>query len=166
MMKTVKICSQLVQCLFFTCCYLFGVAISCGAVTHIEISHQALENFKDVSVDYSLIASSHQDALEAGSAYPDAFYPPTCFFGQYHGVSEDTHWTQFLNASISYINKYHPKPWNTDIQRLVAFLLGVVSHQVADVLWHSLGIEQGFIETMAKMDFHDVYQDAHIVADT
>lgn len=167
-MKTVKIISWTSQWLLFACCCLIDVTSSCGVVTHIEISHQALANYDDIKndVDYSHIASSQQAAFEAGSAYPDAFYPPTCFFGQYHDVSEDTHWTQFLNASILYINTHYPKPWNTDVKRLVAFLLGVVSHQVADVLWHSLGIEQGFIQTMAKMNFHDVYPNAHTVADT
>ncbi|KAK3759363.1 hypothetical protein RRG08_023483 [Elysia crispata] len=170
MMKILKPCTwtKVVCCLLVACCCLLGVTRACGAITHIEISHQALENYEDIQedVDYGQIASLHQDALEAGSAYPDAFYPPTCFFGRFNDVSEDTHWTQFLNASIVYINSKYPKPWNTDIQKLVAFLLGVVSHQVADVLWHSLGIDQGFIQTMAKMNFHDVYSDAHPVADT
>ncbi|RUS86613.1 hypothetical protein EGW08_005629 [Elysia chlorotica] len=159
--------ANIVCCLLLACGCFFDVTRSCGVITHIEISQQALENYKDIheDVDYSQIASSHQDALEAGSAFPDSFYPPTCFLGKFSHVSEDTHWTQFLNASILYINRKHPKPWDTDVQKLVAFLLGVVSHQVADVLWHSLGIDQGFIQTMAKMNFHDVYSDAHPVAD-
>ena len=33
--------------------------------------------------------------------------------GEFNDVSEDTHWTQFLNASILYINSRYPKPWNT-----------------------------------------------------
>lgn len=33
------------------------------------------------------------------------------FKGIYHDVSEDTHWGEFLNVSINYINKL-PKPWD------------------------------------------------------
>jgi len=36
-------------------------------------------------------------------------------------------------------------------EKLVVFLLGVVQHQVADVSWHSLGIDQGFLQTMAQV---------------
>ena len=31
------------------------------------------------------------------------------------------------------------------------FMFGVVSHQVADILWHNLGIQQGFLQTMADV---------------
>ena len=37
-----------------------------------------------------------------------------------------------------------------ETEKLVIFLLGIVSHQVADISWHSLGIDQGFIRTMSK----------------
>ena len=36
-------------------------------------------------------------------------------------------------------------------EKLVVFLLGVVQHQVADVSWHSIGIEQGFLQAMAQV---------------
>lgn len=38
-----------------------------------------------------------------------------------------------------------------ETEKLVVFLFGVMSHQTADVLWHSLGIDQGFLSTMAKV---------------
>lgn len=47
----------------------------------------------------------------------------------------------------------------------MAFVFGFVSHQVADVTWHSLGIRQGFLRTMAKENFHDVYDTAHTDGD-
>ena len=43
----------------------------------------------------------------------------------------------------------------------MAFVFGFVSHQVADVTWHSLGIEQGFLRTMANVNFHGVFDNAH-----
>ena len=32
--------------------------------------------------------------------------------GQFHDVSESTHWTPFLNASVHYIRKNYPLPWD------------------------------------------------------
>uniref|UniRef100_A0A8C3FI05 Glycosylphosphatidylinositol specific phospholipase D1 n=1 Tax=Chrysemys picta bellii TaxID=8478 RepID=A0A8C3FI05_CHRPI len=36
---------------------------------------------------------------------------------------------------------------------------------VADVSWHSLGIDQGFLRTMGEIDFHGSYSDAHHTGD-
>ena len=33
----------------------------------------------------------------------------------------------------------------------MVFLLGLVQHQVADISWHSLGIDQGFLQTMGQV---------------
>ncbi|XP_005096368.1 phosphatidylinositol-glycan-specific phospholipase D [Aplysia californica] len=136
---------------------------ACGAITHIEISYRALFNFRDElgNESYGKIISKHQDALEAGNAFPDTFYPDVCFQGKYHDVSEDTHWTPFSNVTINYIRNRYPQPWDESTQKLVAFLMGVVSHQVADVSWHSLGIPQGFLSTMSFTNYHGVYGTAH-----
>ena len=48
---------------------------------------------------------------------------------------------------------------------MVAFTLGFVSHQVADVTWHSLGIEQGFLTTMGNVNFFGSFPAAHNVGD-
>ena len=42
-------------------------------------------------------------------------------------------------------------------EKLVTFLLSVVTHQVADVNWHSLGIEQGFLTTMGMVRGYATY---------
>jgi len=36
-------------------------------------------------------------------------------------------------------------------EKLVAFLFGIASHMVADVSWHSLGIDQGFLKAMGEV---------------
>lgn len=36
----------------------------------------------------------------------------------------------------------------------MAFLFGIASHMVADVNWHSLGIDQGFLQTMGAVSVH------------
>ena len=48
---------------------------------------------------------------------------------------------------------------------MVAFTLGFVSHQVADVTWDSLGIEQGFLTTMGDVNFFGSFSAAHSVGD-
>ncbi|KAB0356352.1 hypothetical protein FD754_000508 [Muntiacus muntjak] len=139
----------------------------CGISTHIEIGHRALEflHLQDGSINYKELLLRHRDAYQAGSVFPDSFYPSICERGQFHDVSESTHWTPFLNASIHYIRKNHPLPWDEDTEKLIAFLFGITSHMVADVNWHSLGIEQGFLRTMAAIDFHNSYSEAHPAGD-
>ncbi|XP_017657154.1 phosphatidylinositol-glycan-specific phospholipase D isoform X2 [Nannospalax galili] len=140
---------------------------SCGLSTHIEIGHRALEflRLQDGRVNYKELLLEHQDAYQAGTVFPDAFYPGICKGGKFHDVSERTHWTPFLNASIHYIRENYPLPWEKDTEKLVAFLFGITSHMVADVSWHSLGIEQGFLRTMGAIDFHGSYSEAHSAGD-
>uniref|UniRef100_A0A9L0RLW0 Phosphatidylinositol-glycan-specific phospholipase D n=1 Tax=Equus caballus TaxID=9796 RepID=A0A9L0RLW0_HORSE len=140
---------------------------ACGVSTHIEIGHRALEflHLQDGSVNYKELLLEHQDAYQAGSVFPDAFYPSICEGGKFHDVSESTHWTPFLNASVHYIRENYPLPWEKDTEKLVAFLFGITSHMVADVSWHSLGIEQGFLRTMGNIDFHGSFPEAHSAGD-
>lgn len=92
-------------------------------------------------------------------------YSGLCFKGKFHEVAEDTHWAPFLNATVRYIRKKYPKPWDQETEKLVAFTLGFVSHQVADVTWHSLGIDQGFLTTMGDVNFFGSFPAAHNVGD-
>ncbi|CAL1540071.1 unnamed protein product [Lymnaea stagnalis] len=149
----------------FCLAYLFyntGVH-ACGGVTHIEISYRALSGYHDTygPLSYDTIVRENQDALEAGSVFPDSFYSNFCFDGKFHDVSEDTHWTPFINASINYIIKNYPKPWDQKTLKLVAFIMGIMSHQVADVSWHALGIDQGFLVAMAGTNYHGDFPSAH-----
>ncbi|KAH9496841.1 Glycosylphosphatidylinositol specific phospholipase D1 [Bulinus truncatus] len=149
------------------CIYIYWFKIfeieSCGAVTHIEISFRALNNYQDTygNTSYSDIVKQNQDALEAGSVFPDTFYPDICYKGVFHDVSEDTHWIPFINASVNYVIKNYPKPWDQKAQKLAAFIMGIMSHQVADVSWHSLGIDQGFLQAMAGTNYHGSFPSAH-----
>uniref|UniRef100_F7H5Q6 Phosphatidylinositol-glycan-specific phospholipase D n=1 Tax=Macaca mulatta TaxID=9544 RepID=F7H5Q6_MACMU len=140
---------------------------SCGLSTHIEIGHRALEflHLHNGHVNYKELLLEHQDAYQAGTVFPDCFYPSLCKGGKFHDVSESTHWTPFLNASVHYIRENYPLPWEKDTEKLVAFLFGITSHMVADVSWHSLGIEQGFLRTMGAIDFHGSYSEAHSAGD-
>uniref|UniRef100_A0A8C2UW03 Phosphatidylinositol-glycan-specific phospholipase D n=1 Tax=Chinchilla lanigera TaxID=34839 RepID=A0A8C2UW03_CHILA len=147
--------------------FLCPPSSSCGLSTHIEIGHRALEflQLPRGHVDYKELLREHQDAYQAGAVFPDAFYSSFCKLGKFHDVSESTHWTPFLNASIHYIRENFPLPWEKNTEKLVAFVFGIASHMVADVSWHSLGIEQGFLRTMGAIDFHGSYSEAHSAGD-
>ena len=67
------------------------------------------------TTNYRDIILKHQDAFIAGNPYPDAMYTSLCYGGKYHSVAEDTHWAPFLNATVNYIRKKYPKPWDTVI---------------------------------------------------
>ncbi|XP_050747533.1 phosphatidylinositol-glycan-specific phospholipase D isoform X1 [Gymnogyps californianus] len=162
-MAGLKIWSVLLVILYHFC----QRCIPSGISTHVEIAHRALEFFikREGNVNYRQLLLNHQDAFQAGSIYPDAFYPSICKSGIFHDVSEDTHWSPFLSASIHYIRRNYPQPWEEATEKLVAFLFGIASHMVADVSWHSLGIDQGFLKAMGEIDFHGSYSEAHNVGD-
>ncbi|XP_015270212.1 PREDICTED: phosphatidylinositol-glycan-specific phospholipase D [Gekko japonicus] len=161
------VASKIWSVLLALLCTFCQRAMSCGLSTHLEIAHRALEFFSSQkgNVDYKKLLLTHPDAYQAGSVYPDAFYSGICKNGLFHQVSEDTHWAPFLNKSIHYIRKNYPQPWEEATEKLVAFLFGIASHMVADVSWHSLGIDQGFLRAMAAIDFHGSYSEAHSAGD-
>ena len=48
----------------------------------------------------------------------------------------------------------------------MAFLFGLISHQVADISWHSMeGLQDGFISALSVLAFHDDWGAAHSYAD-
>ena len=50
-------------------------------------------------------------------------------------------------------------------EKLVVFMFGIVSHQIADILWHSLGIDQGFLATMGNVSIYVRYCVKEKIAD-
>lgn len=139
-----------------------GLLQSCGSLTHAEIGYRAVYQFKaPTKLNFQQLLLKHSDAFQAGTPFPDAFYSTICFGGKYHSISEDTHFAPFINATVNYIKKHYSQPWDEKAEKLIAFLFGITSHQVADILWHSLGIEQGFLQTMASVNFHGSFPAAH-----
>jgi len=123
------------------------------------------QDYSRSTVDYAKLMQKHPDALIAGSPYPDAYYDTICDSGKYHDVSEDTHWAPFLKTAVDYIRLKYPQPWDVATEKLVVFMFGIVSHQVADIVWHSLGIDQGFLRTMGDINFHGSFDLAHSAGD-
>ena len=48
----------------------------------------------------------------------------------------------------------------------VAFLFGIIAHQVSDISWHGLeGLEDGYLRVLGKFAFHGSFGDAHTYGD-
>lgn len=59
-------------------------------------------------------------------------YSPICQGGNLHDISEDIHWGRFQEVAWNYFRKTYPNPiGNDDAEKLIAFMMGLVSHQVS-----------------------------------
>jgi glycosylphosphatidylinositol phospholipase D len=154
------------RCILFVLIALLtqaSVAWPCGMNTHAEVSVRARWFFNgETHPDWKQWLNSHQDALQAGSTFPDWGYA----FG-YHDESEDAHWDPFMQTAAQYIYETYPQPWdNEETQKLAVFILGIVAHHMADVNWHRrAGIAEGFIQAMGIQEFNGSFGDSHNVAD-
>ncbi|KAJ3271041.1 Glycosylphosphatidylinositol specific phospholipase D1 [Terramyces sp. JEL0728] len=124
--------------------------------THEEISHEALYFLNLLDNSTVNILQDNKAYLESGSGY-------SCAGAS--AESEEAHWPRFWNYSLNYIRQTYEKPYSDAAQGLIAFLFGTISHGVSDVLWHSLGLEQGFIEAMKYAFYDGNYQNSHMDAD-
>ena len=154
---------------FFILCFIKS-SWGCGISTHTEIGYRAIEYFggsEEASSQFIRnILQSHQDAFQAGNPFPDSFYNSLCYGGMYHQKSEDTHWGHYVKIAFDFINRKYPQPWSPDTERLVAFLFGIISHQVSDINWHSLeGLHNGYLSALADLAFHGNFQTAHNYGD-
>ncbi|KAI8909066.1 hypothetical protein EDD86DRAFT_206850 [Gorgonomyces haynaldii] len=142
---------------------MFIGVLGCGMATHIEVTHRA--HFYSSLANNSLyqILSAYPEYAEAGSFFPDWGY--ACGSTRTGRASETAHWLPFWNTTMLYIRTNYPQPWSADAKRLISFLLGIVSHGVADVLWHSLWMDEGFIDASSYTNFNESFQDAHGAAD-
>mmetsp|Transcript_2491 Transcript_2491/g.3823 ORF Transcript_2491/g.3823 Transcript_2491/m.3823 type:complete len:644 (+) Transcript_2491:52-1983(+) len=119
------------------------------------------------------LAEDRSDAIQGGSPFPDYLY--AC--GTEHDAGEEAHWTPFQIYSAEYIRDQYPT-WmldgrDSDGAGLVAFMMGVTSHYIADINWHGLEVipsGEGLIRTMGYADFNctdgDLCSTAHSAADT
>lgn len=80
-----------------------------------------------------------------------------------HAVAEDAHWPPFLVKGVELVRAQ--KSQGQDTSKFEAFLIGILSHQVSDVSWHSLGIFEGLLRAMAESEFDGDYDKAHSVLD-
>ena len=135
---------------------IIGTVSGAGMTAHNVAARRALAYYKEVIAGFEDLASSNWGAISAGAPFPDYLY--TC--GPYPGAAEESHWPLFHSAAANYIRAN----WTmTDImneerpQRLVAFLMGMVSHYITDLNWHGLDVvaaPQGFIEQLGTSNFN------------
>lgn len=153
---------------------LFVLAVeSCGITTHTVIGKRAFYWWKkEANNTYPVIINNHLKTFYAGLIFPDWGY--NCIIGDPHlkNASEMAHWLPFQQATIQYLHQtYHLNDENAE--RLIAFLFGVMSHSVADIIWHDLGViqetRQGFIQALANTDYQfqgrDYNSTIHSLAD-
>lgn len=140
---------------------------SCGMVTHSEVAYRAFENFTNEK--YKKIILDHPSYFQAGPPFPDWGY--TC--KGYGEAAEYAHWLPFIFDYVEYINSKY-EVGSRRYEQLVAFLLGVESHGIADLIWHwgpnTNGAEdQGFLNAMghdASICKDDRWEKCHGIGDT
>ena len=138
-----------------------GISESCGVTTHNVIANRALYWYlADQFPQYKEIIENNLGAFQNGAAFPDWGYNCilTPILGQLRNGSEVTHWPPFQNVTVQHIRSKYSKPWNQSAQELIAFLLGIVAHSTADVIWHDMRLvdqtRQGFIQALANSDYN------------
>ncbi|EHH52757.1 hypothetical protein EGM_13271 [Macaca fascicularis] len=143
---------------------------SCGLSTHIEIGKYWRVVMLLVILDigrwyYKELLLEHQDAYQAGTVFPDCFYPSLCKGGKFHDVSESTHWTPFLNASIHYIRENYPLPWEKVGMVLRFFYISYKAELSVVALLPDICIQLSMVLFLSQIDFHGSYSEAHSAGD-
>lgn len=137
---------QRVLLFIITCCVSFSV-YACGGITHMLIATELVSQLQDTNLQN--LIKNNMDAYLVGSNYPDTGYVTGATYG------EDSHWEPFILAYIAYLreNYAHPEQQNP---KLVAFLLGIASHSMSDIIFHGMLLNQ----IIAK-DFNGHREGAH-----
>ncbi|KAK9321686.1 zinc dependent phospholipase C-domain-containing protein [Lipomyces orientalis] len=134
---------------------LFHHVDSCGIGVHVQILSRIRGNLTPDS-------STHSSFAIPGAFFPDAFY--NCM--SQSASAEVAHWPPFLKAAAQYYREKYDTGKDQAGIGLRTFLFGVLTHQIADVSWHSLGVDQGLLMAMAIREFNEDYTTAHSTLDT
>ncbi|KAI8970509.1 hypothetical protein BDB01DRAFT_815445 [Pilobolus umbonatus] len=138
------------------------------STVHNEVTFNSLEKFQPNTMTekyYKQTMLESPSYTQAGSFFPDWGYQ--CL--GYNQQSEDAHWPTFIKTAINYIREvYDHSIFHTDthVKGLISFVFAIMSHDMADVKWHSLGgLADYFIVAMGNSDFHGNIKDSHFAAD-
>lgn len=123
---------------------------------HNVAARRGLRHYAANNAGFEELAKTEWSAISAGAPFPDYFY--TC--GADPGAGEEAHWPLFQSAAAEYIRAN----WTTEQillderpRKLTAFLMGLVSHYIADLNWHGLDVvpsAHGFIEQVGILNFN------------
>ncbi|CAJ1353524.1 unnamed protein product [Effrenium voratum] len=140
--------------------HLSAAEWSCGMTLHSEVALRAHSLFQSEVENISAILNQYPHALIAGAPFPDYLY--SC--GSDHGAGEDAHWHTFHSKAAAYIREKYPN-WRSGDEhgaKLVAFMMGAVSHYAADMNWHGQRLKQdnktrgfglGFLQFLGEIDY-------------
>ncbi|OMH81054.1 Calmodulin [Zancudomyces culisetae] len=150
---------------------LSTVTLACGPNVHNEVTERARNWFKLTTkpsengefgqYNFSSILEKNVDALQAGALFPDWGYG--CL--GYDNEAEEAHWTPFISSAVEYLNENYKKPYNQAAEKLIAFIFGVSSHQVADELWHSIHMGEGLLDVLSKTEYKGRESQGHTLLD-
>ncbi|KAK9471679.1 uncharacterized protein V1510DRAFT_182923 [Dipodascopsis tothii] len=132
-----------------------ALAAGCGVGVHVQVLSRIRQSLpKDLQAlgTYTI----------PGAFFPDAFYG--CF--KQSDAAEAAHWPPFMKTAVQYYLDTYKTVDNPAGLGLRAFLYGAFTHQVADISWHSLGVDQGLLMAMALREFGGDYTTAHSTLDT
>ena len=98
-----------------------------GQTTHIWITRHALEHLPEGELRTLLTRKDLETPLINGAMFPDGGYATG------HEYGEEAHWFEFQSRYRDWIrDSYAPDPWSDEAGWHVAFLMGMVSHGMAD----------------------------------
>ncbi len=103
-----------------------------GLTTHVWITLEARRHLPPGELRELLEAPELQTALVSGTTFPDGGYAVD------NGYGELAHWEPFHLAYLDWIRQTYPRPWTAEACQHVAFLLGMMSHGMADQYFDSL----------------------------
>ncbi|KAI7907026.1 uncharacterized protein BX663DRAFT_494551 [Cokeromyces recurvatus] len=157
------------QCLISVLICLHSPLLNaCGIAVHNEITYRSIENFipeNDIQQSYKNDILDSVGFVQAGSFFPDWGYQ--CLGNNQQ--SEDAHWPTFIKVAVNYVREVYPINQfhsNKHVKGLISFIFAIMSHDMADIKWHSLGgLSDYFIVAMANSDFHSNDEEAHLAAD-
>lgn len=146
--------------LVFVALYFTG-ALCSGVAAHLLILLRVHHLLPEQLQKYELF-------LHAGAFFPDLFY--NCLGLDL--AAEEAHWPPFLLQTALYLQHKRTKylaPQNlydAETEAFEAFMYGVLTHQIADSTWHSIRMNGGLLQHLAKLEFDGDIDAAHAVLDT
>lgn len=132
---------------------LAPTALACGQGTHQNIMERAVPIIYDPLYGYlKAILSTEFDDANAGSVHPDAYYALSYlrpsqkdFYTHLAVVAHGYESTSYRDAITEYLRQREPM-LDSSAARVLAFFMGHVCHQEADVAWHPQFLAMAEIE--------------------
>ncbi|EHN01802.1 YJL132W-like protein [Saccharomyces cerevisiae x Saccharomyces kudriavzevii VIN7] len=151
---------------------VFIVCLSTSVVTKLQAAGVTTHLFYLTRGAPLTLKEGYYPWLKAGSFFPDALYSCAPSNKDWSDFAEFTHWPNFLVIALSYWQqKYGQKDQlrqSRDSLRLKSFLIGVFTHQIVDVSWHSLVTDyrmHGLLRVLSETEFDADIETAHTFLD-